>query len=47
MGSLPGEEHIAAAGALFYKIEGQKHRVTRKATPGTVASEIGFGLKHF
>jgi hypothetical protein len=23
---------MAAAGALFYKIEGQKHRVTTKAT---------------
>ena len=30
MGSLPREEHIATAGGLFYKINRQKHRVTKK-----------------
>jgi hypothetical protein len=29
------EEHRAAADALVHKIEGQKHWVTRKATPDT------------
>jgi hypothetical protein len=33
MGSLTREENMAAAGALFYKVEGQKRRVTTKATP--------------
>ena len=32
MGGLTREENMAAAGALFYKIEGQKHCVTTKAT---------------
>jgi hypothetical protein len=32
MGSLPREEKMAAAAALFLQIEGQKHRVTTKAT---------------
>jgi hypothetical protein len=29
---LSREEHGAAAGALFYKVEGEKHCITRKAT---------------
>jgi hypothetical protein len=32
MGSLTREENMATAGALFYKIEGQKHCVITKAT---------------
>ena len=36
MGGLARKENMAAAGALFYKIEGQKYRVTTKATNPSV-----------
>ena len=30
---LSREEHRVAAGALFYKVEGEKHCIMRKAIP--------------
>ena len=31
---LSGEEHGVVASALFYKVEGEKHSIMRKAIPG-------------
>ena len=30
---LSREEHVVSAGALFYKVEGEKHCVIRQAIP--------------
>ena len=39
---LSREEHGVAAGALFYKVEGEKHSIMRKAIPGNKSLHFVF-----